>query len=309
MDALKSLPNLRHLQIAFSKADIPLEVNALRGLQEIAISTETTTQPHQDRIFENLAKAIAQNPGLTSIDICGIRHYGNTKANKFQSLHQFFKYYPASTPLLRLRKLRLRSLLLRLDDVTLPHLAYLTSLSLENIDDPFNPTSYSRRFGNDDFAQKHPELMADRKRYGSPLLDVWKALQTAGIHLEEIIIDTVPSAFLDYLSSYSGLSTLDLGPGGFEDGESSDAMAIHFYNGRLETHAQSLEDLRIMAYFEGLWCYGPHNVRSISNLTNLKHLGMSVRSSELVGHDKIADPSRPDAIVSSWFFPNCDLIA
>lgn len=299
MDALKRLPNLRHLQISFSKAEIPLELDCLRGLEEIVISTEKATLSYQDEIFENLAKAIAQNPGLTSIDVSGIKHYGSQNANKFQSLHQFFKYYPANTPPLRLRNLRLVSLLLRLDDVSLTHLTHLTSLSLEDIDDPFNLTFYSRLFGDNDFAQKHPDLMRDRKRYGSPLEDVWKVLQMAGIHLEKITVNAVPSSFLDYLSSYSGLSALDLVPGGFGDGESSDAMATRFYDGRLESHAHSLESLRIMAAYEGLWCFGSHNIESVSNLTKLKHLGMGIRSSDLGGGDKITDTSGPDAIVST----------
>ncbi|PPQ85026.1 hypothetical protein CVT25_010415 [Psilocybe cyanescens] len=94
-----------------------LEIDALRGLEEIFISTEHTSQLYQYKILENLVKAIAQNPGLTSINITSISHYGRPISNKFQTLHQLFKYYPAIVPPLRFCYLKINSCLLRLDDV------------------------------------------------------------------------------------------------------------------------------------------------------------------------------------------------
>lgn len=304
MDALKCLPNLRHLQISFSKVAVSLELDALRGLEEIVISAEQTSRPQQEEIFENLSKAIAQNPGITLIDISGRNDGANPKTNTFQSLHMLFRYIPATAPPLRLRRLRLKSFLLRLDRFTLPHLAHLTSLSLEDIDDPFN-----RHLDNECLLKNYPEVIQERKRCGSSPGDIWKTLQAARIHLEKITVDDVSTSLLDYLSSYSGLTDLHMEPSGYVDAASSDAMAACFFQGPLESHAQSLQALRIKPHFEGLWCFGLHNFETISRFTRLNHLEMSIGSSDLglQGRNTCQNPhvseSKPNVIVSASSLP------
>ncbi|KAH9475106.1 hypothetical protein JR316_0012217 [Psilocybe cubensis] len=279
IDALKALPNLRNIQIVFSKADVPLEADLLLGREKIVISTEQSTASQQEEIFDKLAKAIAHNPILTSLDVRGILHFRQPISNKAQSLHQLFKYYPSNKPPLCLRELRLRSMLTRLDHITLPHLAHLTTLHLDRINEPTEKASNSffKRFGRDTSAGPSKET----KQYGSSLEDIWNLLRIAGVHLQNITVTSISSSFLDYLSSYSGLVKLDLETSGFHDGNSSDAMAARFYDGRLNTHVRSLESLRIRASFEGRWCFGAHNVKTISSLTNLKSLCLSIRCTDL----------------------------
>ena len=57
-----------------------------------------------------------------------------------QSLHQLFQYHIKDVPPLRLHRLVLDTYLVRFDDITLPHLKYLTSLSLTNIKDTSDST-------------------------------------------------------------------------------------------------------------------------------------------------------------------------
>lgn len=299
MDALKNLPNLRHLKIAFTKAGIPLELDSLTGLEELVISTEGLTARPQGEILENVAKTIAQNPGITSIDISGIRRYGISTANKSQSLHQLFKYYPATAPRLHLRTLRLKSFLIRLDDVTLPHLTHLTSLGLEFIDDPFKTSNA--------YHVRYRHLLKERQRYGSSPEDLWKALHKARICLQKITANEVPSSFLGYLSSYSGLRELYLEP---LDRVSSDAKAVRFFEGGLENHAQSLQTLQIITRFENSWCFGSHQFQTFSSLTGLKFLVMSIKVSNLDilgahAHQNVPpSESKPDVIVSTTSFPS-----
>lgn len=117
MNSLQNLPNLRRLQISFSDFEIPLELDTLRGLDEIVVSTERASPLQQAKILDNIALAIAQNPDLISIDVSTIQHYGVPEADKSQSLHQLFKCYPTTMSPLRLRNLKLKSCLLRLDEI------------------------------------------------------------------------------------------------------------------------------------------------------------------------------------------------
>lgn len=153
MDALKMLPNLRSVQFCFfGRPKIPLELDSLKSLDEIIISMAET---YLDVIFDNLAKAIAQNPGLKSIEISNVYF---ERQNLYQSMHHLFKYYPQTAPPLRLLNLKLKSFNLRLDDMTvMRHLIHLKSLSLEKIgsDCGYGPPLY----------------------YASRLKDVWQALR------------------------------------------------------------------------------------------------------------------------------------
>uniref|UniRef100_A0A8H8CGK0 Uncharacterized protein n=1 Tax=Psilocybe cubensis TaxID=181762 RepID=A0A8H8CGK0_PSICU len=188
----------------------------------------------------------------------------------------------------------------------MPHLVHLTSLILLDVDDPFsgNHLVETGQHSNPDVLA----LFKERKRYGSCTKDIWNALTAARVRLEKIVIDNIPQSFLDYLLSYSGLKKLCLiYPGSvhsdFSDGKASDAMAALLFEQSLSNHARSLENLNIYAAWEGLWCFGGHNRNAISNLTKLKNLGMSVRSSDLWNYrdkrkDKNSLPKR-DPIVSA----------
>lgn len=275
MDALKTFPTLYRFKVHLSNVKFPLELDSLKYLEELTL--EETSPMHHEDIFESLAKGIAQNQGLSSIGISRSWRYYRPGAPNFQNLHQLFKHYPATAPPLRLRHLALRAWLIRLDNITLPHLTHLTSLSLTRTveDDVTHATSFTTH------TQEDPSFLQERKKYGSKLEDIWQALIHAGVRLEAITADVVPNSFLDYLASYSGLKKLRLTPGGFHEGASSDATAEQFFSATLDSHVQSLEDLQIASLFEGLWCVGSHNLEVLSKCTKLKKLRMNIISSQL----------------------------
>lgn len=294
MDALKHLPSLRRFKARLPNLKFALELDSLTNLQEVIM--EETSQMYQEDIFESLARAVAQNPGLTSIDVSSSWRYHRVN-HKFQSLHQLFKYYPTAAPPLRLRHLALKICLVRLDKITLPHLTHLTSLSLTLIEDPYVtrlPSSFSAHL------QEDSAIMQERQRYGSRLDDIWKALIHAGVRLEAITVDAVPYPFLDYLASYSGLKALQLTPGGFHEGTSSDSVARQFFDITLKSHTQSLQDLQIVSLFEGLWCFGSHNVDVVSKCIRLRNLRMNIISYQLGPENEDQNPSteEPDVMVS-----------
>jgi hypothetical protein len=169
----------------------------------------------------------------------------------------------------------LRACFVKLDDVTLPHLQHLTSLSLINIEEPYNRRS---RWGTE---PSNLQLSKEHQTHGSSLDDIWKALKFSRIYLEELALDVVVPSFLEYLASYSGLKKLRLTEDGFHGGNSSDSMARQFFSTPFTNHIQTLEDLSITAPFEGPWCFGPWNQAIFSRCTNLKTFKISIVSGQL----------------------------
>lgn len=112
------------------------------------------------------------------------------------------------------------------------------------------------------------------------------------------------------MSSYTGLRKLHLTPCNFINAASSDEMATRFFAEPFRMNAPSLKDLRISPEYEGLWCFGPHNMPSISQSINIRTMQLSVMLSDLKeSNDQAA--SKPDALVrnaSSSFFSQYILI-
>jgi hypothetical protein len=255
-----------------------LPIHSLKGLREISIDGDCPK--YNDEIFDSLAKVIAASQ-LTSIDVGRNWSPYRRPVSKNQTLHHIFKYCFGHHAALRLRHLSLKNWLIRLDDVTLPHLAHLTSLELIQIIDPDRP-----------YQPNSEAISPVMQRYGSSTEEVWKTLGSSGIHLKELRVDAVTPSFLEFLSSCSGLKRLRISPLNFTDGKSSDGMAQKFFT-MLDSHCHSLEELEISPPYEGLWCFGEHNLSIISQCTKLSHLCMAIISSHL-------NESSPesDAIVS-----------
>ena len=272
VDALKTLNKLSSLNVSILHCRLRVPFHWFSDLQEISIyGIQNGIYGYQTGTLENLAKMVAHSPQLNSINMKNIYPI---PLGKNQSLHQLFQYYSKDVPPLRLHRLVLDTYLVRFDDITLPHLKYLTSLSLTNIKD----TSDSE------------ELKAEQGRWGSSLQEIWSALIKAHIFLEEITVDFVVHTLIAYLASYSGLKILNLTSRASD--QTSNDLAAQFYAKPLSNHVQSLRKLDISAIFEGLWCVDEHNLTLISQCINLKHLGVTVISSQV-------DPAPPAGSSSS----------
>ncbi|KJA16624.1 hypothetical protein HYPSUDRAFT_47244 [Hypholoma sublateritium FD-334 SS-4] len=276
VQALSSLPNLCSVAFCITHCKVPLPFDLFStGSTLRKISLAGTCEPYHDDILDSLAKLIAKTPSLMSIDIASNWRY-NQPINKTQSLHELFKYYPRSEPPLRLRHLGLKVCLVRLDEFTLSHLRQLTSLELTSIEDPYTRQRYIQE---DEY--QDGTLLSEQKKYGSSLDEVWSILRDAEVHLEEITVDVVVPALLDYLHSYSGVKKLIMTPGGFDDGIRSDAMASEFFAASLANHKASLQELAIKALFEGAWCLSAGNLSVISACQSVKTLKLSIMSDQL----------------------------
>ena len=267
MDALKTLPNLQSLSVGWGyRIDLPFHF--FTTLQHISVQCVD-----EGNTFENLIQMISQSPLLKSID------FTYAKNNSLpRNLYQLFERYPEDgVPPLRLKHLSLANCLIRLDDKTvMRHLRYLTSLSLKDYMDPLSRVPIS---------ETHNQ-------------EIWRTVSNAGLRLEEITLYNTPSAFVEYLGSYSGLKKLIIHPGRYKNGIASDIAGKKFYEA-LEKHASSIEELDVDTYYEGLWCFGHHNKALFSTLQNLRTLSVKVQSSDLVRKSEVGRTSRQDIIVSS----------
>ncbi|PPQ89274.1 hypothetical protein CVT25_001358 [Psilocybe cyanescens] len=273
MDVLKTLPKLRHFRVSVTWLKTPLDLESFTSLQEM--NMQGISETLQEEMFEGLAKAVARNPGLILLEINNIGRYCRT-IDKFQSLHQVFKYYQANAPPLRLRHLRMNLCLFRLDDITMPHLQHLTSLDLTLVEQPNTP-----RDAGTESELDNSSVLQEKEQFGSSFQDVWVAFRVAGVRLENITIDVVPHSFVDYLSSYSGLKKLDIVLNNFTDRQTSDLVASRFFEESLGCHVHFLEELSLSTSYEGLWCVGSQNLELLSKCKRMKYLRMSVNSSEL----------------------------
>jgi hypothetical protein len=162
-----------------------------------------------------------------------------------------------------------------------PHLRCLTALSLTSIEDPCMRGRYVMEdmldlAGGRGTQSQMSALLEEQKRYGSGLEEVWQALRGAEIWLEELTVDVVVPALVEYLKAYSGLKKLAVTPKNLEEGTRSDAMADEFYTGVLGRHASSLQELEVEPLYEGKWCIGRHNLAAIANCRQMKSLKMCI---------------------------------
>lgn len=302
MGALQTLPNLRRFSAHLQHAKTVLQFSALTHLQEIVL--EGIGEKNQENILDSLSNAMAQNRSLASIDITADigRNY------KSISLHYLLMCYPASTPASNLTHVGLSRFFVRFDNITMPHLKHLSSLSLTRIR---HPSTLRPRYPSSKHHHENQPVRQDVERYSSSLEDIWKALGSSEVLLEAITVDDVPQSFLDYLSSYSALkkSTLTTTPFTIADPKASKTMAKHFFDKVLIHHALPLEDPRIWGLFQSLWCFGPHNVEVISKCINLKSIRMNAKplqsipaTDEKGGLEPFAEV--PDVIVSNLHCPN-----
>ncbi|KAF8908161.1 hypothetical protein CPB84DRAFT_207691 [Gymnopilus junonius] len=290
LEAVKELPNLRKFHVAASRCDLPVPVTSLKGLEEFSFDASVSECSDSGKaMFDNLAKSIsALGPTgqLTSLEVSHNWHSCSQNGEN-ENIHSLFKYYPQDAAPMRLRHLGLTSCFVTLDEVILPHLASLTSLKLFEIEESFG-------------TRVTLPASSTSSHSSSNLDGIWTALAKAGIYLKEITVDFVTSSFLAYLSSYSGLRKLHIsGPYNFTNGQSSDIMAQGFFGQALRTHVSSLEDFGIMAQYEGLWCFGEHNVSAISELTNLRNLRLCIISPQLWGKKhfkKKTSQAKPDTV-------------
>jgi len=262
MNAVKTLPLLESLELIVKSSDTAdLQLQSLHNLQSIKVSSPG--YEFRD-IIEPLSLLIAKSPNLHTL------HVGPAY-RPAGSFHHLLRNCPPNL-VLPLKHLGLQGFSLKLDSITLPHLHRLTSLTLHNV-----TTSES-----------DPDGTYVCKTESSHPDEIWAILKTTDVRLDGIDVNHISTSLLDYISSYSGLKKLRLSLLNFKTEGESDIAANQFYNLCLGKHTSSLEELIVMADYEGGWCLGDQALVMISLCKNLKILEGSLVS-EALGSEVLDD--------------------
>ncbi|KDR71515.1 hypothetical protein GALMADRAFT_143777 [Galerina marginata CBS 339.88] len=305
LNAIQTWTSLVKLDFSLAHARITIPFHLFPNLREIvydehsrspdkSLSTQTTL---------NLITFMAQSPPGQLTSLAVHREWKNTRTTKALSLHDLFKDFPPKSPPLLLRHLGLQNSFVRLDGETIPHLRHLTSLRFFNMSEPCRqPVVRSGRMGFVKLATVTDDILEKQSAVGSSLSTFWTDLSGQGIYLQEITLNNVVPGFMDYLSQYSGLKKLSISTYLFVTAMETDLSAKQFFGAPLTSHSKSLEEFHITSTYEGLWCFGHHNLSIIATCKALKMLDISIVSDDLRGGELAQTDRDPDDIVVSLAF-------
>jgi hypothetical protein len=267
MDALASLSHLQDVELNLHGNPCPLihldRFSALKRISVTGINTECCLH-----IISGLAEMIAKSPQLAHLEVntCAVADddaADHMSEGEIPTLHDLFSKIPLDSPL-RLTHLALQGMCARVDSFTLPHLRSLVSL---NSDSLFAPCPANNSEFNDRMRER-----------ASTISDFYATLQREKIHLKQVVIeDDMDDVILDYLCSYSGLETLDLGSIDSVSTKTSDALSYRFFKSVLPKHVDSIQALHIRPGYEGGWCYNTDNIfLSLAQCNNLRFLSVAL---------------------------------
>ncbi|KAF8889432.1 hypothetical protein CPB84DRAFT_1733041 [Gymnopilus junonius] len=310
LEALKSYKNLIKVDISLAHARISLPLHLFTTLQSVSIDehSETADDSLNAETIINLSRLLAVIPANQLTSLAVHREWQGTRTTKALCIHDLFQFYPSKAPPLRLTHLELQNAFMKLDARIIPHLRHLTSLYVYNILEPCRePIVRGYRGIFSKLSAISDEVMHLQTRAGCTLDELWEAMSREGIYLLEIRLSNVVSGFLEYLGQYTGLKKLVISTGLFLTGADSDVVAKVFFAEPLERHQESLEELVINATYEGLWCFGEHNVASIRRLRALKVLTISISSSDLGKEEDVHDHGERRKDVVKLLLDTCAL--
>lgn len=295
------MPHLQRLDAMLAYSRVPLPLQDMHNLREITLSEGNTPSNNiiNCQTFENLATLIAQSPPgqITRIQ-ASHGYYDTVRCDPKPNLHELLNQSSDDKPPLRLRHLGITNAFVKLDERIIPHLMHLTSLDLSNVIQPRRHAKLRRGRYRGPPQVIDPAVYKNQRTVGSTVDEIWGQLSQLGIWIEHITLSDVGPAFLEYLTCYSGLKSLSLRVRGFDTLEESDALASPFFETSLPLHTGSLERLVIEAPYEGLWCFGDHNINVISSCKRLQHLRVSLKTESAKGVAMHTIKSIEDSVVS-----------
>lgn len=254
VESLISLPCLAELAVSYSVGSTTtLALNRFTSLHKIVVSGRLNSS--REDIAQLLGETVANSPRLVYLDFDSLQCCDGERT---PALCDLFGKLPTDPPL-RLRHLRLNGCYMHLDNLILPHLRSLTSLTLGNY------------------------VLSDA--YSRSTRKIWSTLQSEGIYVTTLETYSIDEALLQYLASYSGLEKLSLPHATGDTDELSDTLADEFYSVVLPKHANTLVNLVVRSGYEGRWCFGDNNIAAILTCKKLSGLLMSVRWRVCVDHE------------------------
>lgn len=272
IDSLTSLSRLQDFKLTLNTTLIhldspvpPLHLGRLSGLKKISITGRSVDYHYH--IISGLAEAIAKSPRLVHLEVINTSNIMNHPGDVIVSLHALLSKVPKGRPL-QLTCLRLHRIYAHMDTFAIPNLRSLTCLDLGYIWEPELPAGYP----------------TDLHEFSTMVTEIFAALNREAIHLKHVIIPYIDDAIIRYLSSFSGLETLEFWTHSSNTKDSND-MSYRFYTSALPKHVETLRVLTIRPQYEGGWCYNiPYALVVLAQCTNLRSLAVAVSFKYTLDH-------------------------
>jgi len=276
-DAVITLPNLQHFVMDATYFVAPLPISRLPPLIALTLYGGTKNISEQAGI-DQVSQCVAKSHHLSSLTL--FRSNGS-EPSATTSLHSIFKEFDATKhPPLKLTRLTLGGFYVRFDATILPHFKSLQSLVLSDFAEPAQPPR--RRDGTDDA----PGVGRALSSCAAPFSDMWKEFRKAGIRLSRIDVAHVSNAFVDYISSYSGLENLTLYVHDL-DAQNVDAKREdQFWEALGGNHGGTLQCLDIYPHYEGGWCFSQKRATGLGKCEELLSLRVAIATSRAVSYDE-----------------------
>jgi hypothetical protein len=259
IDGLAEVPHFErlHLHFYFTNPDKlqPMELIPLRrfpALRQLSIQGTSTLISLFDDFIQQLRNMHHTTPSLTRLELAiSMIGYDKAHADPRDYLHEIVQDVPKRSPL-KLQILRVDGWNLKLDSTTLPHLKFLTSLHICQM-------------------QKQRDVP-----------ELWDRLNEARIHLEDIATQDASPQLVNYLKSYSGLKRFELRSRNLRRIRIGLAETYaDIYHIVLPMHKDSLVSLKLLERRSIHACIHAEHIPPISLCKKLSLLSATVRSEDI----------------------------
>lgn len=274
IDGLAEVPHLErlYLHFYFTNPDklqltglIPLR--RFPALRQLSIQGNSTLIRLFDDFVQQLRHMHHTTPSFTRLELAISMSYDTAHLYPLDYLHEIVQDVPKRSPL-KLQILRVDGWNLKLDSTTLPHLKFLTSLHICQM----------------------------QKQCDVP--EVWDRLNGARIHLEDIVTQDTSPQLVNYLKSYSGLKRFELRGKNIRRTRIGLAETYaDIYHVVLPMHKDSLVFLKLLERRSIHACIHAEHIPLISLCKRLSLLSVTVRSEDINDTNSLVGVS---ALNSSW---------
>lgn len=274
MEAISTF-NLENLVILLQQPiESSISLGAFSNIRRLCIEQEGGYGPGRMGFFPQLAKLIAQSPGLSHLEL-------NLQWTRFADLLLAMDECDIVSPL-PLKHLGLMSMDILPEDIRKldRHFRELKSLILQ-----CNPQW--NIYGNELSYGRH-----------------WESLQSQNIHLDCLSTDCiVGDVFISYLNSFAGLKHLRLNLEPLQPlNQLKPQYPLWLLQSLVSHHLESLVELDLEAYTgseEWMWPFSDHLLPLLRSLQNLKYFGVTCIDKEVPNlSDSKLQGDKIDSIVS-----------
>jgi len=255
IDGLAEVPHFErlHLHFSFINSDKPqmttlIPLRRFPALRQLSIEGTSAVITLFDDFIQQLRNMHHATPSFTRLELAiRLVSYGDAHTDPGDYLHEIVRDVSKGSPL-KLQILRVDGWNLKLDSTTLPHLKFLSSL---------------------DICQMQRQM---------DVPEIWDRLCGARIHLQDIATRDASPQLVNYLKSYSGLKRFELRGGDLRRTGGRAETYVDIYHIVLPMHKGSLISLKLLERRRIHACIHAEHMPLLSLCKKLSLFSATVRS-------------------------------